>query len=87
LAESTHATVLFFFAERLVKGRGYQVHILPMDEPFSTDKNIAARQTNAMVEKLILMCPEQYLWGYNRYKQPAGAPLPPGRSNAIVEHE
>jgi Kdo2-lipid IVA lauroyltransferase/acyltransferase len=87
LAESTHATVLFFFAERLAKGRGYKVHILPMDEPFSTDKNIAARQTNAMVEKLILMCPEQYLWGYNRYKQPAGAPLPPGRSNAIVEHE
>lgn len=87
LAESTHATVLFFFAERLKKGHGYKVHILPMDEPFSTDKNIAARQTNSMVEKLILMCPEQYLWGYNRYKQPAGAPLPPDRPNAIVEHE
>lgn len=87
LAESTNATVLFFFAERLAKGRGYKVHILPMSEPFSTDKNIAARQTNAMVEKLILMCPEQYLWGYNRYKQPAGAPPVPDQSNAIVEHE
>jgi Kdo2-lipid IVA lauroyltransferase/acyltransferase len=21
-------------------------------------------------------CPEQYLWGYNRYKRPAGAPEP-----------
>ncbi len=87
LSESTNATVLFFFAERLAKGRGYKVHILPMNEPFSTNKNIAARQTNAMVEKLVLMCPEQYLWGYNRYKQPAGAPPAPDRSNDIVEHE
>jgi Kdo2-lipid IVA lauroyltransferase/acyltransferase len=87
LAESTNATVLFFFAERLRKGRGYKVHILPMSEPFSTDKNIAALQTNAMVEKLVRMCPEQYLWGYNRYKQPAGAPQAPDQSDAIVEHQ
>ena len=77
LAESTNATVLFFFAERLRKGHGYKVHILPMSEPFSPDKSIAAQQTNAMVEKLVRMCPEQYLWGYNRYKQPAGAPPAP----------
>jgi Kdo2-lipid IVA lauroyltransferase/acyltransferase len=87
LAASTNAAVLFFFAERLPKGRGYKVHILPMDAPFSTDKNIAAQQTNAMVEKLILMCPPQYLWGYNRYKQPAGAPPVPDQSSAIDEHE
>ncbi len=81
LAETTQATVLFFFAERLTQGGGYKMHILPMCERFSTDKNIAARQTNAMVEKLILMCPQQYLWGYNRYKHPAGAPLAPGTIN------
>lgn len=87
LAESTNAAVLFFFAERLAKGRGYKVHILPMTEPYSTDKNIAALQTNAMVEKLVRMCPQQYLWGYNRYKQPAGAPMAPDRADANVAHE
>jgi KDO2-lipid IV(A) lauroyltransferase len=30
-----------------------------------------------MVEKLIAMAPEQYLWGYNRFKRPAGAPASP----------
>ena len=50
-----------------------------MAEPFSTDRKIAALQTNYMVEKLIAMAPAQYLWGYNRYKHPAGAPLPETR--------
>ena len=35
LALSTDAVVLFFFAERLPQGQGYQVHIEPMLEPFS----------------------------------------------------
>jgi KDO2-lipid IV(A) lauroyltransferase len=30
-----------------------------------------------MVEKLVRMAPSQYLWGYNRFKRPAGAPPPP----------
>ncbi len=77
LALSTDAVVLFFFAERLPQGRGYRVHIEPMHEPFSADREIAARQVNAMVEALISQAPAQYLWAYNRYKHPAGAPLPP----------
>jgi KDO2-lipid IV(A) lauroyltransferase len=76
LAASANAVVLFFFAERLPLGAGYRIHIEPMREPFSPDRNIAARQTNFMVEKLVAMAPSQYLWGYNRYKHPAGAPLP-----------
>ena len=77
LALSTDAAVLFFFAERLPRGAGYHVHIEPMSEAYSRDKLIAARQTNAMVERLVAMAPSQYLWGYNRYKQPAGAPAAP----------
>ena len=76
LAASTNAAVLFFFAERLPRGEGYRIHIEPMTEPFSPDRKTAALQTNRMVEKLISMVPAQYLWGYNRYKHPAGAPLP-----------
>jgi Kdo2-lipid IVA lauroyltransferase/acyltransferase len=80
LAASNNATVLYFFAERLSSGSlGYRVHIVPMDAPYTGDtgdKIAAARQTNAMVEKLIDIAPAQYLWGYNRYKRPAGAPPP-----------
>ena len=76
LAASANAVVLFFFAERLTHGKGYRVHIEPMPEPYSTDRKIAAQQTNSMVEKLVTMAPAQYLWGYNRYKHPAGAPRP-----------
>jgi KDO2-lipid IV(A) lauroyltransferase len=79
LAHSADAAVLFFFAERLPKGAGYHVHIEPMPEAFSRDRQIAARQTNAMVERLVGMAPAQYLWGYNRYKSPAGAPAAPDR--------
>jgi KDO2-lipid IV(A) lauroyltransferase len=53
------------------------MHFVSMDEPYSDDKFTAARQTNAMVEKLVSLAPEQYLWGYNRYKRPAGAPPAP----------
>ena len=77
LAQSANAVVLFFFAERLPGGAGYHVHIEPMNEVFSADKHVAAHQTNAMVEQLIAMAPAQYLWGYNRYKRPAGSPPPP----------
>jgi len=37
---------------------------------------------NAMVERLVRECPSQYLWGYNRYKRPAGAPPSPGATTA-----
>ena len=74
LAASANAVVLFFFAERLAHGNGYRIHIESMPETFSGDRKIAARQTNSMVEKLIAKAPAQYLWGYNRYKHPAGAP-------------
>ena len=78
LAASANAVVLFFFAERLPRGLGYRSHIEAMSKAYSPDRKIAARQTNEMVEKLIVMAPAQYLWGYNRYKHPAGAPQPDG---------
>ncbi len=36
-----------------------------------------AQQINREIENLIRQCPEQYLWGYNRYKKPRGAEPPP----------
>ena len=82
LQASTGATVLFFFGERLARGAGYRVHIEPMTAPFPADRSAAARETNRMVERLVALAPAQYLWGYNRYKHPAGAPLPPAAAAA-----
>ena len=81
LQQTTGAAVLFFFGERLAKGAGYHVHIESPTKPFSHDKIDAAREVNRMVETLVRMAPAQYQWGYNRYKHPAGAPLPPAADN------
>jgi len=77
LALAADAAVFFVFAERLPNGKGYRVVTEPLPEPFSADRAVACRQMNAMVEQLVRKAPTQYLWGYNRYKQPAGAPPPP----------
>jgi KDO2-lipid IV(A) lauroyltransferase len=31
---------------------------------------------NREIEYLIMRCPEQYLWGYKRYKRPSGVAEP-----------
>jgi Kdo2-lipid IVA lauroyltransferase/acyltransferase len=77
LQEASGAAVLFCYAERLPRGAGFTLHIEPLEQPLSAERPAAARQVNAMVEKLVRACPRQYLWGYNRYKRPAGAPPPP----------
>jgi Kdo2-lipid IVA lauroyltransferase/acyltransferase len=77
LALQTNAIVLFFFAERLPNGKGYRVHIAAPTPIYSTDKIQAATQMNQQIEALIAYAPAQYLWSYNRYKRPAGAPPQP----------
>ena len=77
LQESSGAALVFCFARRLADGAGFELHLLPREAPLPADRAAAAREVNAMVERLIRMAPAQYLWGYNRYKRPAGAPPPP----------
>jgi len=82
LATSTDAIVLFIFGERVRdldgKRAGFRIHLRPLSAPLTGEAERDARQVNADLERLIRTCPMQYLWGYNRYKHPAGAPLPPG---------
>jgi Kdo2-lipid IVA lauroyltransferase/acyltransferase len=75
LAESG-ATPLFVFAERLHYGAGYQLRFQPLSAPLTGDLPARVAQLNHEIEANIRLCPEQYLWGYNRYKKPAGAPDP-----------
>ncbi len=74
LAMRKDVTCLIAFARRLPWGRGYTLSVrafgaaLPGETP--------ARRLNRCLEDLIRECPGQYLWGYNRYKTPAGASGP-----------
>ena len=74
LAEASAAQVILAFAERLPQGRGYHLRLFAMPPQLAGES--AARTLNRAVEGLIRACPAQYMWGYNRYKVPAGAPAP-----------
>ena len=70
LAQQTGATVLMAWGERLSWGRGYRVHFQPLSAPLPQDGTQAVCAINREMEALIRGCPQQYLWGYARYKQP-----------------
>lgn len=76
LARAHGALVLLLYAQRLPRGAGYRIQWEPLGEPLSGDAVLDATRINRAMERLILQCPEQYLWSYNRYKTPAGVPTP-----------
>lgn len=76
LAVQFDAIVIFFFSERLANGAGYRIHLKPLERSFTGDARKDAAIINAKLEALVRMCPQQYLWGYNRYKVPAGIEPP-----------
>jgi KDO2-lipid IV(A) lauroyltransferase len=70
LAQQTGAAVLVAWGERLSWGRGYRVHVRPLGVTLPVDPVAAASTINRAMEEVIAACPQQYLWGYARYKQP-----------------
>lgn len=68
------AATIFAWAERLPKGAGYHLHLRSAGIELTGVTVDRAKQINFEIESLIRQCPEQYLWGYNRYKRPGGAP-------------
>lgn len=71
LAARDNVACFLAFARRLPRGAGYSIVV----QPFAPARpgESATRRLNRALEELIALCPEQYLWGYNRYKLPAGA--------------
>ncbi|MBI5275214.1 MAG: lysophospholipid acyltransferase family protein [Burkholderiales bacterium] len=70
LVQQTGCAVLLIWGERLPFGRGYQVRVRPWQGELPADMSAAAAQVNGQMERLVRECPQQYLWGYARYKTP-----------------
>jgi KDO2-lipid IV(A) lauroyltransferase len=70
LAKLTGAPVLMAHGERLPGANGWVVRYEALNEPPSPEA------INRAMESTIRRMPEQYFWGYNRYKAPAGTQPP-----------
>lgn len=70
LVQQTGASVLLAWGERLSWGRGYRMHVQPLAAALPADLPAAVAVVNQAMQALIEQCPQQYLWGYARYKQP-----------------
>ena len=71
------AAVIMVWAERLPAGAGYHFHLQAPTQPIVGTTEARAQQISHEIEILIRQCPQQYLWGYNRYKQRRGVEPPP----------
>ena len=72
LSEMKRVSLLLAFGERLPDGAGYVVHFLPPAVALEGGLQQRVDAINRSLEALILQYPAQFLWGYNRYKTPAG---------------
>jgi Kdo2-lipid IVA lauroyltransferase/acyltransferase len=80
LALQTGAPLLLVLCERLPHAEGWRVRVfdppeaLPEASAFGGDEqahqSACAAVINRAMEFLVRQCPEQYLWGYHRYKNP-----------------
>ncbi len=76
LAIKTGAAVIFCYAERLPRGRGYHIYFLPAPPTINqAPLGTSVAVVNNMVETLVRQCPAQYQWGYKRFRtRPQGEP-------------
>lgn len=81
LQQQSGAAWLVLWGERLPQANGWCVHVhrpepTPERADASADERLAdgALAINREMERLIRQAPQQYLWGYHRYKQPRTAP-------------
>jgi KDO2-lipid IV(A) lauroyltransferase len=81
LCEAAGPAVFLAVARRLPRGAGYAIEVEPLAGELAGPEG--ARRLNGAIEAAVRACPEQYLWGYNRYKHPAGAPLPPAVAGGV----
>jgi KDO2-lipid IV(A) lauroyltransferase len=72
LVQQTGCAWLLMWCERLPRGQGYVLRVQRPAEPLPDGEQAAAAAINREMERMIRQCPQQYLWGYHRYKRPRG---------------
>jgi KDO2-lipid IV(A) lauroyltransferase len=68
LAKKNNAKVILTWAERLSFGRGFKLNLEPVDITSSDNEIENLNHMNSVIENLVLIKPEQYLWSYKRFK-------------------
>ncbi len=59
-----------YFTIRLPKGRGFSIHIEPVDPAFYDDNvTVATAALNQPIETIVRKNPEQYEWTYKRFRK------------------
>jgi KDO2-lipid IV(A) lauroyltransferase len=84
LVRQTGADWLLMWAERLPGGQGFILRVSAPQQPLpgagepdsEALQQACARRINEEMERLIMLKPAQYLWGYHRYKDPRAASAP-----------
>jgi KDO2-lipid IV(A) lauroyltransferase len=74
LAARADVAAFLVMGRRLPRGAGFEVRITPLAP--AREGESPARRVNRALEQAIREHPAQYLWSYNRYKRPPGAPAP-----------
>ena len=70
IAQRTGATVLFAFAERLARGAGFRIRILPAPDGIADpDLHTACTALNRGVEQCVERAFSQYQWTYKRWAE------------------
>jgi KDO2-lipid IV(A) lauroyltransferase len=68
LLRQTGAALVVMSAKRVSKPHRYEIDFQVVDFMPSLDMAADATRVNELMELIIRRAPEQYLWGYNRYK-------------------
>jgi Kdo2-lipid IVA lauroyltransferase/acyltransferase len=73
-AQKTGAKVMVGFVERLPLGQGFKPHAVIVDEAiYDPDMTVAVTAMNQALEAAIRQHPDQYVWGYKRFKRRGAA--------------
>lgn len=68
-AKNANAAVIFGSYQRLANGKGYKLLLTPPVENYPSDDDVYdATRYNQFLEQAILANPEQYWWGYKRFR-------------------
>ncbi|MBW7862533.1 MAG: lysophospholipid acyltransferase family protein [Rhodocyclaceae bacterium] len=76
LSQIEGVRTVMMWAERLPRGEGYVLRFTEPVEPLSGSVEARCATINREIERLILACPQQYMWSYDRYRRRSGVPAP-----------